>query len=88
MDKSYFVKSYSNSNDKYKRDEINQMLFLMDNIYFFMAIFDRVNGPMERTPIWEYPKIGPWFEIMTSVDADLRTGRRSESIIYMFSLED
>jgi len=27
MDKSYFVKSHSNSNDKYKRDEINQMLF-------------------------------------------------------------
>ena len=37
---------------------------------------------LERTPIWEYPKIGPWFEIMTSVDADLRSGRRSESIIY------
>ena len=46
---------------------------------------------LERTPIWEYPKIGPWFEIMTSVDADLRsgrrleTGRRSESIIYIIS---
>ena len=44
---------------------------------------------LERMPIWEYPKIGPWFEIMTSVDADLRserrleTGRRSESIIYI-----
>jgi hypothetical protein len=44
----------------------------------------------ERTPIWEYPKIGPWFEIMTSVDVDLRsghrleTGRRSESIIYIY----
>jgi len=25
---------------------------------------------LERTPIWEYPKIGPWYEIMTSVDAD------------------
>jgi hypothetical protein len=37
---------------------------------------------LERTPIWEYPKIGPWFGIMTSVDADLRNGRRSESIIY------
>jgi hypothetical protein len=43
---------------------------------------------LERTPISEYPKIGPWFEIMTSVDADLRsgrrleTGRRSESITY------
>jgi hypothetical protein len=43
---------------------------------------------LERTPIWEYPKIGPWFEIKTSVDADLRsgrrleTGRRSEYIIY------
>ena len=43
---------------------------------------------LERTPIWEYPKIGQWFEIMMSVDADLRSGhrletwRRSESIIY------
>jgi hypothetical protein len=43
---------------------------------------------LERTPIWEYPKIGPLFEIMMSMDADLRsgrrleTGRRSESIIY------
>jgi hypothetical protein len=35
---------------------------------------------LERTPIWEYPKIG--YEIMTSVDADLRSGRRSESIKY------
>jgi hypothetical protein len=26
--------------------------------------------------------IGPWFEIMTSVDADLRSGRWSGSIIY------
>ena len=34
---------------------------------------------LERTPIWEYPKIGPWFEIMTSVDTDLRSGRRLES---------
>ena len=40
---------------------------------------------LERTPIWEYHEIGPWLEIMTSVDADLRserrleTGRRSES---------
>ena len=60
---------------------------------FFMANFDLVNGPidmsLERTPIWEYPKIGPWFEIMTSVNADLRSGRRletghrSESIIYI-----
>ena len=61
-----------------------------------MANIDRVNGPidiasLERTPIWEYPKIGPWFEIMTLVDADLRsgrrleTGRRSESIIYIYS---
>ena len=45
---------------------------------------------LERMPIWEYPKIGPWFEIMMSVDADLRsghrleTGRRSESIIYIY----
>jgi hypothetical protein len=45
---------------------------------------------LERTTIWEYPKIGPWFEIMTSVDADLRSGRRletgrqSESIIYIW----
>jgi hypothetical protein len=44
---------------------------------------------LERMPIWEYPKIGPWFEKMTSVDADLRsgrrleTGRRSESIIFI-----
>ena len=44
---------------------------------------------LERMPIWEYPKIGPWFEIMTSVDTDLRsgrwleTGRWSESIIYI-----
>jgi hypothetical protein len=43
---------------------------------------------LEWMPIWEYPKIGPWFEKMTSVDADLRsgrrleTGRRSESIIF------
>ena len=43
---------------------------------------------LERRPIWEYPKIRPWFEIMTSVDAVLRSGRRfesgrrSESIIY------
>jgi hypothetical protein len=34
---------------------------------------------LERTPIWEYLKIGPWFEIMTSVDADLRSGRRLET---------
>jgi hypothetical protein len=46
---------------------------------------------LKRTPIWEYPKIGPWFEIMTSVDADLKsgrrfqTGRRSESIIYIYN---
>jgi len=26
---------------------------------------------LERTPIWEYPKIGPWIEIMTSMDVDL-----------------
>ena len=25
---------------------------------------------LERTPIWEYPWIGPWCEIKTSVDAD------------------
>ena len=43
---------------------------------------------LERMPIWEYPKIGLWFEIMMSVDVDLRSGRRleagrrSESIIY------
>jgi hypothetical protein len=43
---------------------------------------------LERTPIGEYPKIGQWFEIMMSVDADLRSGRRleagrrSESIMY------
>ena len=46
---------------------------------------------LERPPIWEYPKIGPWFEIMMSVDADLRSGRRfepgcrSESIILNIS---
>jgi hypothetical protein len=34
---------------------------------------------LEKTPIWEYPNIGPWFEIMTSVDADLRSGCRSET---------
>jgi hypothetical protein len=22
---------------------------------------------LERTPIWEYPKIGPWFEIMMPI---------------------
>jgi hypothetical protein len=44
---------------------------------------------LERTPIWVYPKIGPWFAIMTSVDADLKserrleTGRRSESMLYI-----
>ena len=32
-DKTYFVKSYSKSNNKYKQDEIIQMLdFLIDNI--------------------------------------------------------
>ena len=42
------------------------------------------------TEEYRYPKIGPWFEIMTSVDADLRSGRRleigrrSESIIYIY----
>jgi hypothetical protein len=40
---------------------------------------------LERTQIWEYPKIGQWFEIMTSVDADLRSGCRSESIIYIYN---
>ena len=26
---------------------------------------------LERKPIWDYPKIGPWVEIMISVDVDL-----------------
>jgi hypothetical protein len=61
-----------------------------------MANFDRVNRPidmsLERTPIWEYPKIGPWYEIMTSVDANLRsgcwleTGRWSESYHIYYEL--
>ena len=48
------------------------------------------NESLKRTSIWEYPKIGPWFEIMTSLDADLRSGRRlearrrSESFIYIY----
>ena len=47
------------------------------------------NESLKRTSIWEYPKIGPWFEIMTSLDADLRSGRRleaghrSDSFIYL-----
>jgi hypothetical protein len=45
-----------------------------------------VSAGMEMTRKY---RIGPWFEIMMSVDADLRsgrrleTGRRSESIIYI-----
>jgi hypothetical protein len=39
-----------------------------------MANFDRVNEPIDMR-VWK----GRRFEIMTSVDADLRSGRRLET---------
>ena len=59
-----------------KKTKLSLQLFLMTNLY-------RVNGPIDMR-VWK----GHQFEIMTLVDAVLRsgcrseTGHRSESIIY------
>ena len=87
------LKTHKTKNNNFKKQITKTRKTKLSLQLFLMANLDRVNGPIQslkRTTIWEYPKIGPWFEIMTSLDADLRSGcrleagRRSESFIYIY----
>jgi len=86
-------KTKNNFKERYKKNTQNKTVI---TIIFYGKLWSCKRAyryaSVERTPIWEYPKIGPWFEIIMSVDTDLRsgcrleTGRRSESIIYTSQL--
>ena len=54
-----------------------------------MANFDRVNGPIDRqrTPIWEYTKIGPWFVIWYNDVSGRRFEEWTSIWVYHISLK-